>query len=150
MFRRSVEQYGVMYECYVGDGDSKTFKRLEESEPYGEAVKIKKKACVLHVGKSIYRRGKEAKKNHAKIKKALEAQKREALERGEEVPKKKKAQKSKQPVVKSLKFTEAQLSLLSSYFKKAVLTHPDSVPDMKNAILASLYHKIHGALIKRQ
>lgn len=142
MFRRSVEQYGVMYEYYVGDGDSKTFKRLEESEPYGEAVKIKKKACVLHVGKSIYRRGKEAKKNHAKIKKALEAQKkREAIERGEEVPKKKKAQKSKQPVVKSLKFTEAQLSLLSSYFKKAVLTHPDSVPDMKNAILASLYHK---------
>ncbi|KAG5880222.1 hypothetical protein JTB14_014727 [Gonioctena quinquepunctata] len=48
MFRRSVEQYGVMYEYYIGDGDSKTFKRLEESEPYGEAVKIKKKACVLH------------------------------------------------------------------------------------------------------
>ncbi|KAG5870767.1 hypothetical protein JTB14_020571 [Gonioctena quinquepunctata] len=99
MFRRSVEQYGVMYEYYIGDGDSKTFKRLEESEPYGEAVKIKKKACVLHVGKSIYRRGKEAKKNHAKIKKALEAQKKEALERGDEVPKKKKAQKSKQPIV---------------------------------------------------
>ncbi|KAG5895722.1 hypothetical protein JTB14_025669 [Gonioctena quinquepunctata] len=76
MFRMSVEQYGVMYEYYIGDGDSKTFKRLEESEPFGEAVKIKKKACVLHVGKSIYRRGKEAKKNHAKIKKALEAQKK--------------------------------------------------------------------------
>ena len=58
MFLRSVEQYGVMYEYYIGDGDSKTFKRLEETEPYGEALKVKKKACVLHVGKSLYRRGK--------------------------------------------------------------------------------------------
>ncbi|KAG5865616.1 hypothetical protein JTB14_025789 [Gonioctena quinquepunctata] len=140
MFRRSVEQYGVMYEYHIGDGDSKTSKRLEESEPYGKAVKIKKKVCVLHVGR-VKDVVKAKKKKHAKIKKALEAQKKEALGRGEKVPKKKKAQKSKQPIVKSLKFTEAQLSLLSSYFKKAVLTHPDSVPDMKNAILASLYHK---------
>ncbi|KAG5897024.1 hypothetical protein JTB14_021747 [Gonioctena quinquepunctata] len=42
MFRRSVEQYGVMYEYYIGDGDSKTFKRLEESEPYGERLKASK------------------------------------------------------------------------------------------------------------
>ncbi|KYQ59592.1 hypothetical protein ALC60_01383 [Trachymyrmex zeteki] len=117
MFLRSVEKYGVMYEYYIGDGDSKTFKRLEETEPYGKALTVKKKACVLRVGKSIYRRGKEAKKNLAKIKRALKAQeKKEALER-------------------------AQLSKLSGYFKKAVLAHPDSVADMKKAILASLYHK---------
>lgn len=145
MFLRSVKQYGVMYEYYIGDGDSKTFKRLEETEPYGEALKVKKKACVLHVGKSIYRRGKEAKKNLAKIKRALKAQeKKVALEKGEEVPKRKRAKKSDQPAVKPVKplqFTEGQLSKLSGYFKKAVLDHPDSVGDMKKAILASFYHK---------
>ena len=62
MFLRSMKQYGVMYEYYIGDGDSKTFKRLEEIKPYGEVLEVNKKACALHVGKSIYRRGKEAKK----------------------------------------------------------------------------------------
>ena len=64
-----------------------------------------------------------------------------ALEKGEEVPKRKRAKKSDQPAVKPLQFTEAQLSKLSGYFKKAVLAHPDSVADMKNAIPASFYHK---------
>lgn len=76
------------------------------------------------------------------MKRALKAQeKKEALERGEEVPKKRGQKKSDQPAVKSLQFTEAQLSKLSSYFKKAILTHPDSMTDMKNAILASFFHK---------
>ena len=67
--------------------------------------------------------------------------KKEALQRGEEVPKRKRSKKSDQPAGKPLQFTEAQLSKLSGYFKKAVLAHPDSVADMKKAILASFYHK---------
>ncbi|KAG5869144.1 hypothetical protein JTB14_002756 [Gonioctena quinquepunctata] len=34
-----------------------------------------------------------------------------------------------------------QMMIQNNYFEKAVLTHPDSVPDMENAIPASLYHK---------
>lgn len=44
MFLRSVEKYGVMYEYYIGDGDCKTFKGLEDLQPYGEALKVKKKS----------------------------------------------------------------------------------------------------------
>lgn len=85
MFLRSKEQYGVMYEFYIGDGDSKTFKQLEELKPYGDELQVKKKACVLHVGKTIYRRGKNAKKNLAKVKKALRDQekKKELLQSAE-------------------------------------------------------------------
>jgi len=78
MFSRSKKLHNVMYEYYIGDGDSKTFKHLQDLKPYGDEVEVKKKACVLHVGKAVYRRGKEAKKRMAQEKraqkKALQAQ----------------------------------------------------------------------------
>lgn len=51
MFCSSEELFNVKYEFYIGDSDSKTFKNLEKIKPYGDRLKVKKKACVLHVGK---------------------------------------------------------------------------------------------------
>lgn len=42
MFNKSEEQYGVKYMHYIGDGDSKTYKGVIESKPYGNK-EIKKK-----------------------------------------------------------------------------------------------------------
>ena len=70
MFSRSIEKYNLMYEHYIGDGDTKTFKQLVGSKPYGDDVIVKKKECVLHVKKRLYKCGKEAKKQLTQIKKA--------------------------------------------------------------------------------
>ena len=63
MFKRSVEVYNVYYKNYIGDGDTKTFKCLKDSLPYGEEFEITKLECVLHVKKRMYKRAKETKKN---------------------------------------------------------------------------------------
>ena len=62
MFKRSVELYNVYYKNYIGDGDTKTFKCLKDSLPYGEELEISKLECVLHVKKRMYKRAKEEKK----------------------------------------------------------------------------------------
>lgn len=38
IFQRSQKKYGVKYMHYIGDGDSKTFKGIVESRPYGDTV----------------------------------------------------------------------------------------------------------------
>lgn len=75
------------------------------------------------------------------MKKAQKAQETKKAKEVGETSKKSKKEKNKEPSVKTLKLTEAVLSKLSTYFKKAVLDNPDSVPDMKNAILSSFFHK---------
>lgn len=70
MFKRSIELYNVYYKNYIGDGDTKTFKCLKDSLPYGEEFEIRKLECVLHVKKRMYKRAKEAKKNLTQLKKS--------------------------------------------------------------------------------
>lgn len=36
MFLRSNEKFGVKYDNYIGDGDSKTFKVILDKNPYGD------------------------------------------------------------------------------------------------------------------
>lgn len=53
IFHRSVPQYGVRYETYVGDGDSKAYDEVVASKPYGDSFFIKKIECVGHVQKRM-------------------------------------------------------------------------------------------------
>lgn len=76
MFVRSPEKFGVRYGYYIGDGDSKTFKMLLNVMPYGEDFTVKKKECVLHVKKRLYKRASEGKKALSKVQKALKTQKK--------------------------------------------------------------------------
>lgn len=43
MSKRSQDLHGAMYENYIGDGDSKTFKNLLNQNPYGDELLVKKK-----------------------------------------------------------------------------------------------------------
>ncbi|XP_039302928.1 uncharacterized protein LOC120357167 [Solenopsis invicta] len=67
MFKKSEEQYNVRYINYIGDGDSKTYKGIVESKPYGENVQIRKKECIGHVQKRMGTRLRQTKKNHKGI-----------------------------------------------------------------------------------
>lgn len=44
MFHRSEKQYRVKYTHFIGDGDSKTYKGVVESKPYGDTIEIQKKS----------------------------------------------------------------------------------------------------------
>lgn len=51
IFQRSVEKRGVKYINYLGDGDSKAFKAVQEQMPYDEP--IQKLECVGHIQKRM-------------------------------------------------------------------------------------------------
>lgn len=50
MFHRSESLHGLKYVNYVGDGDSKTFKGVVESQPYANFT-VTKKECIDHIQK---------------------------------------------------------------------------------------------------
>lgn len=135
MFERSVSRYNVKYEFYIGDGDTKTFKQLVDSKPYNDNPVVKKKECVLHVKKRMFKRAKEAKKQLTLLKKA-----KKALEKTNEKDKKKAAAKNKEPVEKTLSLTGAVMSKLSLYYQLAILQNSESVEGMKKAIWCTYYH----------
>lgn len=66
IFMRSVEKYGVKYINYIGDGDSKTYTGIINSNPYGGS-KIIKKECVGHVQKRMGSRLRQCKKQNPGI-----------------------------------------------------------------------------------
>jgi hypothetical protein len=41
LFQRSVQNYGVWYTKYLGDGDSIGFLKVTEAKPYGDSEKLK-------------------------------------------------------------------------------------------------------------
>lgn len=52
LFGRSIETRGVRYKELLGDGDSKAFLAVVESDPY-ENLKVSKIECVNHVAKRM-------------------------------------------------------------------------------------------------
>ena len=51
MFRRSLDKHGFRYLNVVCDGDSSTFSRLQEENPYGDDHLITKMDCINHADK---------------------------------------------------------------------------------------------------
>ena len=62
IFRHLLENLGVRFLYYVGDGDSKTYTGIIEAAPYGE-TEVTKKECVGRVQKRIGTRLRACKKN---------------------------------------------------------------------------------------
>lgn len=67
MFRRSLDQYGVRYKYYIGDGDTKSYKGVVESKPYGDNFEVQKRECIGHVQKRMGTRLRKCKKDHKGI-----------------------------------------------------------------------------------
>jgi len=61
MFSRSESLYNVRYAYYIGDGDSKTHKSIQDAKPYGDFPVIKKE-CIGHVQKRLGTRLRNLKK----------------------------------------------------------------------------------------
>ncbi|XP_011866020.1 PREDICTED: uncharacterized protein LOC105561015 [Vollenhovia emeryi] len=52
MFSRSEATHNVRYAYYIGDGDSKTHKSIQDAKPYGD-FSVVKKECIGHVQKML-------------------------------------------------------------------------------------------------
>ncbi|EFN60639.1 hypothetical protein EAG_00548, partial [Camponotus floridanus] len=61
MFSRSESTYNVRYAYYIEDGDSKTFKSIQDTKPYGNFA-VTKKECIGHVQKRLGTRLRNLKK----------------------------------------------------------------------------------------
>lgn len=61
MFKWSETLHDVKYACYIGNGDSKTYSAIKNTEPYENLV-VKKKECIGHVQKRMSTRLRNAKK----------------------------------------------------------------------------------------
>jgi hypothetical protein len=53
MYEQSVESRGVRYNPYVGDGDTKSFKAVQNAKPYGPDYTIRKEECIGHIQKRM-------------------------------------------------------------------------------------------------
>ena len=53
LFRRSVDERGLRYNPFIGDGDSKAYAAVTMDQPYGTTVFIEKQDCVSHVTKRM-------------------------------------------------------------------------------------------------
>lgn len=153
MFFRSIERFAVRYGYYIGDGDTKTFKWLLESEPYGEDFEVKKLECVLHVAKRVFKRANEARK--ALIQKRKAVKQAETTKDSEDTPKKRTPKKvaakktpskpsaqKKVPAVKTQTLTVKLMKELSTNYGLAVRRNVNSVEGMRKEIWAGFYHKI--------
>ena len=63
MFNRSVGKHNLRYTKYIGDGDTKSFKLVNDSKPYADDVTITKLECVGHVQKRVGKALRDMKKN---------------------------------------------------------------------------------------
>ncbi|XP_032682124.1 uncharacterized protein LOC116849269 [Odontomachus brunneus] len=110
MFARSETLHEVKYINYIGD--TKTFKALLDSKPYGDELPITKEEYFGHVKKRMDFRLRAAKRNNKRL-----------CGNGPG------------------KLTDALINDLSTYYSMAIIHNSDSVDAMKDAIWATFYHK---------
>ena len=116
IFQRSLEQYGLHYLEFLGDGDSKAHKLLVEEAVYGD-VEVKKLECVGHVQKRLGSRLRSLKKRLGK----------NHLEDGK-------------PIGGKGRLTDKVIDKLQVYYGKAIRQNTHSVDAMQNAIMAIWHH----------
>lgn len=150
MFQRSPELHDVYYGEYIGDGDSKTFPNLLQKQPYGENFIIHKLECILHVGKRMFKRLRDLKKQLTaakKVKKEQEKQQQEEQKAKKSgAPPAKRSKKSEPPKVEEedakQNLTDKVIREMSTYYALAIQRHENSTDAMKNEIMAGYHHKI--------
>lgn len=127
MFRRSEKNYGVKYKYYIGDGDSKTYTGVIQSQPYGKDFIIHKKECIGHVQKRMGKRLRDVVKNTT-----VETEIKTGKKAGQ-------TRRSKSLSGKG-KLTAKTIDKLTVYYGLAIRRNCESVIKMNDAIWATFLH----------
>ena len=118
MFKRSVTRHNLIYERFIGDGDSSSFKKVMESKPYGDDFPITKIECVGHVQKRM----------GARLRKLKTTKKGQKLSDGK-------------PIGGRNQLTDAMIDKLQIYYGNAIRGNKQNLVEMRKAVWAVLYHK---------
>ena len=116
IFQKSVEQHGLHYLEFLGDGDSKAHKLLVEQAVYGD-VQVEKLECVGHVQKRLGSCLRSLKKRLGKNR----------LDDGK-------------PIGGKGRLTDKVIDKLQVYYGKAIRQNTHSVDAMQTAIMAIWHH----------
>lgn len=68
LWSRSLEKHSLRYNPFIGDGDSKSYKKVCKDKPYGKDIVITKEECIGHVQKRMGTRMRNVLKKHQGIK----------------------------------------------------------------------------------
>lgn len=117
MFSRSINKHGLRYVKYIGDGDSRAYKAVCETKPYG-ATNIVKLECVGHIQKRMESRLRQLCKNY-KGKKLSDGKCLSGKDR----------------------LTDKQIDSLQYYYGQAIRSNTDNLSKMKQAVWATFLHK---------
>ena len=114
IFRRSIDNHSLVYDEYLGDGDTSSFKEVLDSKPYEHiGIVPKKLECVGHVQKRLGTRLRN---------------------------KVKEMKGTKTPLSGKGKLTEKVINSLQNFYGIAIRQNSDDLYQMKKAIGAILYH----------
>lgn len=118
IFQRSVRERGVRYTKYLGDGDSKAYKTVCDSKPYGDSVNIEKLECVGHMQKRMGTRLR-------KIKKEMKGKK----------------MSDGKTLGGQNRLTDAEIDKLQTYYGLAIRRNTEDVEKMQTAVWSIFLHK---------
>lgn len=69
IFCTSVDKYGLIYEDYIGNGDTTTFKEIVDAKPYEKhSIALKKLECVGSIQERFRDRLRVLRKSHQNTK----------------------------------------------------------------------------------
>lgn len=114
MFERSFTKYKLRYINVLCDGDSRTYLALTQDKVYGYMV-IKKQECVNHVKKRMGTSLRNLLDEHKSKGRGLSMGGKGRL-------------------------TQGLIKKLTNYYGWAIKSHPNDVPGMERAIMATYYH----------
>ena len=88
MFTRSIAKNNLIYDKYLGDGDSSSFKDVVDSNPYSEhGIIPKKDECVGHVQKRVGTRLRKIAKDYRKEEPVVDKKGNPVMKDGKQVKK---------------------------------------------------------------
>ena len=126
MFQRSIEKHDLIYNEYLGDGDTSSFKEVVEAEPYkNQKVKPNKQECVGHVQKRLGTRLRKVVKDYRREEKVMK--------KGKMITK----------IIKLSgkgKLTDTMINSMQNYYGMAIRGNIGNLYAMKKAIGAVLFH----------
>ena len=130
IFERSIEKSGLRYVSYYGDGDSKSFNAIENVYP---GIKVKKFERTGHYQKRVGNRLRKLKlRVKGRVKGLVGRGKAKRVNHAGEIVKAKDILKSR--------LTDAMIDRLQNYFGIALRSNAKTVPELRNALLASFFH----------
>ena len=134
MFTRSIAKNNLIYDKYLGDGDSSSFKDVVDSNPYSEhGIIPKKDECVGHVQKRVGTRLRKIAKDYRKEEPVVDKKGNPVMKDGKQVKK----------IIKISgkgKLTDTVINSMQNFYGLAIRNNTTNLYAMKKAVWAILHH----------